>query len=511
MEKTLTQKSRSNWRSNNLARPRNDDLAHLPPNSPEAERGVLGCVLLSPTDCLDQAIEYGLSPDWFYDLRHRVVWTAMTLTPGLDTVTLSSYLNQHEPAADGGWLVFVSKLPNDVPSSANLVYYLDILKEKWLSRKLLLLAGETEEKIRNGSQPPQEVALWSQGELARLSDDRTQSEINIKEAARTELNKMDEYHRGGAQMTGLSTGLSYVDKLLCGIGGENGFYFVLSGRPGMGKTSLALQIALHVALDYVWFEPVTENGQPVMEGDKPKTTSHKGIPVAIFSLEMVTGALVKRMLFQRAQADLQRWRTGFAESQDVAALIAANHELARLGNIWIDDTPRQSIDAIRARARRLKRQHGIKLFILDYVQLLRGDGRQDRVQELSKISAEIVALGKELLTPWLVLAQMNRDFEKEPTRRPRLSDLKDCGGIEQDADQVGFLYPPKLRDKESEQYEALMEKKFAGGDWSKRPKRVDLLFAKNRYGPDGNCQLLFQKSCTRFLDWNDYLSEGKTV
>jgi replicative DNA helicase len=176
--------------------------------------------------------------------------------------------------------------------------------------------------------------------------------------------------------------------------------------------------------------------------------------------------------------------------------------------LFIDDEGRMTVDTMRARARRMFRQHGIKLFVVDYIQLMRSSTRrkrEDRVQELAEISAEFVALGKELNVPFILLAQMNRDFEKEATRAPRLSDLKDCGSIEQDADLVGFLHTPKMNDTEKERYTSAMAAAYPADEWSKRPVRVNLLWAKNRYGPTGRCELLFQKSSTLFHDYNVWL------
>jgi replicative DNA helicase len=252
-----------------------------------------------------------------------------------------------------------------------------------------------------------------------------------------------------------------------------------------------------------------DSGAQVKVDDKPQWVQHRGIPVGIFSLEMSAQSLVHKMLFQRARADLQRWRTGFALESDHPKLVKAAAEIAS-AKVWIDDTGRCSIGELRAKARRWVRQYGIKLFIVDYIQLMRTDGRRfrdDRVQELAEISGELQNLGKQLGVPFLILAQMNRDYEKEPNRAPRLSDLKDCGAIEQDADLVGFLYyPTKEHETKKEKYVEAMEA-VHGKDWSKYPLRVNLILAKNRFGPTGIVELLFEHHCTHFLDYGRWLKE----
>ena len=178
--------------------------------------------------------------------------------------------------------------------------------------------------------------------------------------------------------------------------------------------------------------------------------------------------------------------------------------------ILIDDTARCTIDELKARARRLHRQHGIRLFVIDYIQLLKTGGkkfRDDRVQELADISGELQSLGKELQCPFIILAQMNRDYEKEPNREPRMSDLKDCGAIEQDADIIAFLHTPKKAD-EDEKYLAAMEKVYGKDDWSKYPRPVDLLIAKSRNGPTGPCHMLFQKSSMHFHDRGKWMEDN---
>lgn len=501
----------------------------LPPYSGEAEAAFLGCAVLDSLTVMNLAEERGVERAWFYDLRHQTVWEALSElhrkgTPA-DMLTVSHWLRERNLLEAAGGMEYLRTVPEQTPSAANAEYYLAILREQYLLRQVLRTGQELVSgvySVEDGEKTDAEgLVARAERSVLRLAQERVEgSEASIQPLTFEVLAELEDYHRGAPQLRGLTTGLAYVDKMLCGLGGRNGYYTVLSARPGIGKTSLAMQIAAHVARDHVWFEVVKNaDGQPVMERsedgqmDRIKVTSHRGLPVAIFTLEMEKHALVHRMLFQRAEADMQRWRTGYAEGADLPRLTKAAGELSQADNIKIDDVGRTTIDTLKAKARRMHRQHGIKLFVIDYIQLLRSGGkrfREDRVQELSEISGDIFALGKELQAPFIVLAQMNRDYEKEPNREPRLSDLKDCGSIEQDADQVGFLYRPKLKDKKKEAWEEALYAAY-GNDWSKAPIRVDLLWAKNRYGPTGRCELVFQKSSTKFFDYGEWLNARGTA
>lgn len=486
----------------------------LPPHSMEAEQAVIGGIVEAPTEGMCECAEAGVTTDWFYDVRHQVLYGALHEMDkegkGIDTITLYQWLKDRNQDGDMGGLPYLSEV-RDKGLATMVGHYLGILREKFLLRRMLAISTGTALATFEESDRPDELLAKLEKQVLALGEERPAREVKLREAILNVINEMDDYHRGGAQIRGLSTGLDGMDKLLLGIGGKHGNYIVLSGRPGTGKTALATQIALHAALDYVWYEPVMEAKGgvmvPVMEGDKFKLTSHRGVPVGIFSLEMATDALAQRMLFQRAGGDLPKWNTGFGEQRDLPKLANA---AARLGasNIWIDDEGRCTIDTLKAKARRMWKEHGIKLFVIDYIQLMRGGKRvrEDRVQELAEISAELQKLGKEMNVPLIVLAQMNRDYEKDPNRKPRLSDLKDCGSIEQDADVVGFLYSPKLKKETDEKTEALLTEAY-GVDWSKQARRVHLEFCKNRYGQDGEVALVFRRNCTFYHDWYQWLKE----
>lgn len=503
--------------------------------SPDAEKSALGCCMLSP-DCVDLGREAGLCNEWFYDMRHQVIWTAMgdVLAAGraLDIVTLQQHLRDRGALEQVGGIGYLSQLSDQVPSAANLSYYLDIIREKWMLRVVektgQALATDARSIVEGEKTEVATLVARAEKEILKLCEEgQRTNEVLIKEILREVINELQDYHRGHAQIRGITCGLSYMDKLLGGIGAKNGNYCVLSARPGMGKTSLAMQWAEYAALDYVWWDPVLEKDEktgklkPIIDvieengekKEKIRCERRVGVPAGVFSQEMAKVALVQRMVFSRGRGDLQRWRTGFAREADLVPLAKATGELAK-SKVFVDDTARCTIETLKAKARRMRRQHGVKFFVVDYIQLLRCSEkrfREDRVQELSEISGELQALGKELDVPFLVLAQMNREFEKDPKRKPRLSDLKDCGSIEQDADQVLFLYEPKLSDSKEEQWEVAKEKVYGPRDevdWSVLPIRVNLFVGKNRYGPAGkDAELLFERSSTRFLDYVEWLKE----
>jgi replicative DNA helicase len=506
----------------------------LPPYSAEAEQGVLGCILEAPLggraeaagERLDECEEAGLVEGWFYDLRHQRIWKVMRdlhqAGTGVDVITVQARLKDGGELEECGGIAFLLELQGNAPVGSMLSYYLEIVREKWELRQVVrtgteMVAGVYSVEDGEATTARALIARATR-DILRLQEESAEvGESVLKEVLVSVLADLEDYHRGGAQMRGIGTGLEYLDKLLCGLGGKHGNYIVLSGRPGMGKTSLMMQILEFAALDYVWWDPVLEIGSDgklkpavdVVDGvERIRCERRVGVPVGVFTLEMAKEALAERILFSRARGDLQRWRTGFATNADMPPLGTAAGALAT-AKFYIDDVGRATMDGVRAKARRMTRQYGIKLWGLDYVQLLRSGGkrfREDRVQELAEISGEIQLLGKELRAPWMVAAQMNRDYEKDPNRAPRLSDLKDCGSIEQDADVVGLLYKPKLREKQEEEWDEARKNVF-GDDWSKAPVRVDLMIAKNRHGPDGGVQLVFQKSCTRFTDYVSWLKE----
>lgn len=512
-----------NARRRKAARP-DDPMEELPPHETVAEQSVLGCLFFDAATArerLDGCRQAGLTGEWFYDLRHREIFHALercaaTLpeTTHLDLIVLQQRLKDTGLLDQIGGIAYLVALQDGVPSAANISYYLDIVREKWIARKSQAVLTEARMRIGESSAGVEAALSDVQRAVEKLADDSVPRSSHLAKAYMPAvIDGIEDYHRGHAQMRGIPTGLDYVDKMLCGLGGLNSKIIIVAARPSTGKTALALDIAQHVACDASWFKPLY-NADFTRQRDaagEPMAIHMKKTPVGIFSFEMSALALTDRLVFQRARADKQRWRNGFATDADLLPIGKAAEDISQ-APIHIDDVP-CTAEQLCAKARQMHRQHGIELFIVDYLQLIysQKDFRGDRVQELGHISRMLALTAKAINVPFIIIAQMNRDAEKEPNREPRLSDLKDSGAIEQDADVVAFLYQPKLKDDAEERWDAQREQEWpgpnGGTDWSKAPKRINLLIAKYRNGPTGPCELLFHKSCMHFVDYNKWQKE----
>ncbi len=439
----------------------------LPPHAPEAEQGVLGCVLLSPNDCLGQCIEkLKTGVEVFYDLRHQTIYSALIEMydhrEAIDLITVQQRLKDKQLLEQIGGIPYLSALQDAVPSAANLSYYLEIVLEKFLLRKMIQTCTEVVGRVYDYEGEVDALMDEVERDVLRISESRAQGGTQtIKQLVHSAIGTVENYFNRQGVLGGLATGFADLDRMTDGLHG--GEMIVIAARPSMGKTSLAMNIAEHVVL-----------------------TSR--IPVGVFSLEMTAESLVLRMLCSNARVNLRNIREGFMTEADFPKLTSA---AGRMSNapLFIDDTPALSILQLRARARRLWQQYGIKLFVVDYLQLLHSTARrsqENRQQEIADISSGIKALAKELDVPVIVLSQLNRELEREKSRKPRLSDLRESGAIEQDADVVGLLYKPSAEDDE------------AGGAEEPDGTPVNLLIAKQRNGPTGDVNLTFLKPYTRF-------------
>jgi replicative DNA helicase len=442
-------------------------LERLPPHSVEAEQGVLGCALLSPSDSIGHCIEKLKSgPEMFYDLRHRVIYEVLLgmydRKEAIDVITIQEELRNRQQLEGVGGLPYIAALPDAVPSAANLDYYLDIVREKYVLRRMI---GTCTEVVSRAYQHQGEVdALLDEVErdILRISGDRVSgSSPTMKDLVHRAIHHIEVYHQRQGQLGGLATGFMDLDKMTDGF--HEGEMIVIAARPSMGKTSLAMNIVENVAVNLK-------------------------LPVGVFSLEMTAESLVMRMMSSLARVNARSIRDGFLSERDFAKLTTAAGQLAK-ALMFVDDGSGLSILQLRAKARRMHQQHGIKLFVIDYLQLLHSTARraENRQQEIADISNGIKALAKELKVPVLVLSQLNRELEKDKNRKPRMSDLRESGAIEQDADLVGLLYKPSSGADDDE---------GPGPDQEAVP--VNLLIAKQRNGPTGDVQLTFLKSCTRF-------------
>jgi len=443
-------------------------IDRLPPHSIEAEQGVLGCILLSPNDCLGECIEK-LKPGQlvFYDLRHQTLFQTLVEMfdekQAIDVITLQQRQKNRQQMESVGGLAYICTLPDAVPSAANLQFYLDIILEKYLLRKMVQTCTGIAARVFDYEGEVDALLDEVERDVLQISQERVSgANASIKELVNRAITKIEEYHANQGMLTGLSTGFLDFDKMTTGL--HEGEMIVVAARPSMGKTSLAMNIAEHVALEL-------------------------RVPVGVFSLEMTADQLVLRMLCSRSRVNLRNVRDGFLAERDFPKLTGAAGKMAA-APLFIDDSSGLSILQLRARARRMWQQSGIKLFVIDYLQLLHSTSRraENRQQEIAEISGGLKALAKELRVPIIVLSQLNRELEKRgPGERPRLSDLRESGSIEQDADLVGLLYrETKNKDGDDE------------GEVEQDAMPVKLFIAKQRNGPTGDVDLTFLKSYTRF-------------
>ena len=439
----------------------------LPPHSVEAEQGVLGCVLLSPHDCLGHCVEkFTSGPEVFYDLRHRAIYEVLIemydRKDAIDLITVQQTLKDRHQLEGVGGLAYIASLPDAVPSAANLDYYLEIVREKFVLRQMISTCTEVVSRAYEHQGEVEALLDEVERDILKISGDRVStSSPTMKELVHRAIHHIEMYHQRQGQLGGIATGFIDLDKMSDGL--HEGEMIVIAARPSMGKTSLVMNIAEHVAVQL-------------------------RLPVGVFSLEMTSESLVMRMMSSLARVNARAIRDGFLAERDFAKLTTAAGQLAK-APLFIDDSSGLSILQLRAKARRLHQQHGIKVFIIDYLQLLHSTARraENRQQEIADISNGIKALAKELKVPVIVLSQLNRELEKDKNRKPRMSDLRESGSIEQDADLVALLYKPNVADEED-----------GGPTPDQEAVPVNLLIAKQRNGPTGDVCLTFLKSCTRF-------------
>lgn len=430
----------------------------------------MGSILLAPAECMGECVSRLKSPEVFYDARHRVVYETLVAMydagEAIDLITLKQRLQDKGVLEQvGGWN-YVSALPEAVPSPANIGYYIDIVHQKYILRKLIHTCALIERRIYEHEGDTDELLDEVERQILRVSEERIESVAHpLKELVPRAISVIEEFHKRGGAVSGLATGFSDLDNITGGL--HPGEMIVIAARPSVGKTSLAMNIAEHVAVD-------------------------QKQPVGVFSLEMTAESLVMRMLCSRAGVNARNIQKGILSRQDYTRLTNAATDLAS-APLFIDDSAGLTILQLRARARRLWQQHGIRLFVIDYLQLLHSTGRriENRQQEIADISSGIKALAKELRVPVIVLSQLNRDVERDRNRKPRLSDLRESGAIEQDADVVGLLYraDPDDPTRPAKDDEDL-------SDLEGMP--VNLYIAKQRNGPTGDVHLTFLRSYTRF-------------
>ena len=442
------------------------DIHRTLPHSVEAEQGVLGSMLISPREIIAECVEK-INEEYFYDPAHQTIYTVLVelwnAGQGIDLITFTQVLRDRNLLETVGGAAAVTSLFTFVPTAANVTYYLEIVRDKYILRQIIAACTES---VRRSFEEQDEVHnLLDEVEqkIFSVGEDRFKGQmLTMKDQVMEAIEAIEQLYERRGGITGISTGFAELDRMTNGL--HEAEMIVIAARPSMGKTALAMNIAEHVAIN-------------------------EKLPVAVFSLEMSSQQLVQRLLCSRARVNLQKVRDGFLAERDFPSLTAAASKLAE-AQIFIDDSASLSILELRAKARRLKAQKDIKLIVVDYLQLLRSTTRRaqdNRQLEISEISSGLKGLAKELKVPVVVLAQLNRQPEARTGGKPRLSDLRESGSIEQDADLVGLLVRPEIYEEDED---ARAEK--AG--------EAELIIAKQRNGPVGEIALTFLKEFTRFED-----------
>ncbi|WP_083935610.1 replicative DNA helicase [Paenibacillus ginsengihumi] len=430
----------------------------IPPQNLEAEQAVLGAILLDG-DALVTAMER-INSDDFYRTAHQLIFEAMIEiaeeNEPVDLITLTARLQDKQQLEDVGGLSYLSELANAVPTAANIDYYAQIVEEKSMLRRLIRAATQI---VSNGYSGGEEVGqLLSDAEqrIQEISQRRSGSGfVAIRDVLMDVFEKVEFLYTNKGSSTGIKSGFHDLDKMTSGF--QRSDLIIVAARPSVGKTAFSLNIAQNV-------------------GVREKET------VAIFSLEMGAAQLVQRMICAEANVDAGRLRTGFLEPDDWEKLTMAIGSLSE-ANIYIDDSPSVTVADIRAKCRRLQKEKGLGMILIDYLQLIQGRGRGDnRQQEVSEISRTLKQIARELNVPVIALSQLSRGVEQRQDKRPMMSDLRESGSIEQDADIVAFLYRDDYYNQDTE-----------------KKNIIEIIIAKQRNGPVGTVELAFLKNYNKFV------------
>src|SRR5438874_5421241 len=405
------------------------DIHRTPPHSVEAEQGVLGSMLIAPQDAIPECVEK-ITEEYFYIPAHQTVYRVLVeqwnAGQAIDLITFTQFLRDRNLLETIGGAPFVTSLFTFVPTAANLAYYLEIVRDKYILRQIIVAATESVRRAYEEQDEVNNLLDEVEQRIFAVGDDRFKGQmLSMKDQVMEAIEAIEKLYERKGGITGISSGFIEFDRMTSGL--HPAEMIVIAARPSMGKTALAMNIAEHVAIQ-------------------------SKLPVGVFSLEMSSQQLVQRLLCSRARVNLQKVRDGFLAERDFPSLTTAASKLAE-AKIFIDDSAGLSILELRAKARRLKAQQEVQLLIIDYLQLLRSTSRRaqdNRQLEISEISAGLKGLAKELKIPVIVVAQLNRQPEQRTGGKPRLSDLRESGSIEQDADLVGLLVRPEMYEEDDE-------------------------------------------------------------
>lgn len=439
-------------------------LDRVPPHNQEAEQSVIGAIFLEP-QALITAAEI-IMPEDFYRVAHQKIFQTMIRLSDqgkpIDVVTVTEELSAKKELEDVGGISYISEISNAVPTAANISHYAKIVEEKSILRRLIRVATSI---VEDGFTREDEVeALLSEAErkMMEVASRKNAGDFqHIKDVLVQTYDNIEKLHSRKGDVTGIPTGFRDLDRITAGF--QRNDLIIVAARPSVGKTAFALNVAQNVAT---------------------KTDEN----VAIFSLEMGAEQLVMRMLCAEGNIDAQVLRTGALTTEDWRKLTMAMGSLSNAG-IFIDDTPGIRVNEIRSKCRRLKQEYGLGMIMIDYLQLIQGSGgsQSNRQQEVSEISRSLKGLARELQVPVIALSQLSRGVEQRQDKRPMMSDLRESGSIEQDADIVSFLYREDYYDKETE-----------------NQNMIEIIIAKQRNGPTGTVTLAFVKEFNKFvnIDWN---------
>ena len=436
----------------------------VPPHSTEAEQSVLGALMINNDAWFDVA-DIVTSND-FYRTQHRIVFEAMAALSGdnqpLDGVTISEALQSRGLLDKAGGMAYLAELAENTPGARNAAAYARIVRDRSTVRKLISAAN----KIADAAFMPEgksdeELLDYAEDQVFKIAEDRAKSDgpQPVNQLLDRAVERIDELSKNKGALTGLPTGFADLDRLTAGL--QKSDLVIVAGRPSMGKTSLAMNMVEHA----------------IMGSKSPA-------PTLVFSLEMSADQLVMRMLSSLARIDQTRMRTGDLKEQDWPRFSSAAAQL-RDKPLHIDDTPALTPNEVRARARRVWREHkGLGLIVVDYLQLMRASGQpENRTNEIAEISRSLKAIAKEMRCPVIAAAQLNRALESRTNKRPVLADLRESGAIEQDADLILFIYRDEVYNEESE-YKGIAE----------------IIIGKQRNGPTGTVKLSFLNHLTKFED-----------
>ncbi|WDF82622.1 replicative DNA helicase [Lacticaseibacillus pabuli] len=439
------------------------------PQNNEAEKAVLGAILIDSQRMAD-AQEY-VTADDFYQRKHQLIFTAMTALSdrdeAIDNLTVQAELERTGNLEDIGGAGYLIELADAVSTVTHISYYAQIVKQKATSRRLIQAASAIADRGFDDQDDPEEQLEEAEETISRISQGGGQDFRRISDVLNSAMTDIDQLMQQSEDVTGLATGFPDLDHITTGLHQDE--LVVIAARPGMGKTAFALNIAQNV-------------------GTKTNEA------VAIFSLEMGAESLVNRMLCSEGSINANHLRTGQLTEEETRNLIVAMGSLART-NIYFDDTPGIRVGEIRAKCRRLARQPDthLGLIVIDYLQLIEGTGKENRQQEVSEISRQLKKLAKELHVPVIAMSQLSRSVEQRQDKRPVLSDIRESGAIEQDADIVAFLYREDYyRDEDGDDSDADQDPE------DQDVGEMEIIIEKNRSGARGTVKLLFVKSLNKF-------------